>query len=106
LTANIAFIATDEKKRWIDNVALTPDGAIAWSSGKTAHVRTKKGELRTFEAASTVAGLCFLPKGFRLAIAHYNGATLWFPNAAGAQPERLEWKGSHLGVTVSPMENF
>ena len=99
-------IATDDKKRWIDNVALAPDGAIAWSSGKTAHVRTKKGELRTFEAASTVAGLCFLPKGFRLAIAHYNGATLWFPNAAGAQPERLEWKGSHLGVTVSPDGKF
>src|SRR5262252_11064840 len=99
-------LATDEKKRWIDNVAIGTDGAIAWSSGKTAYVRTKKGELRKFEAASTVAGLCFLPKGFRLAIAHYNGATLWFPNAAGAQPERLEWKGSHLGVTVSPDGKF
>ncbi len=100
------ILATDDKKRWIDNVAIGPDGAIAWSAGKTAHVRTKKGELRTFEASSTVAGLCFLPKGFRLAIAHYNGATLWFPNAAGAQPERLEWKGSHLGVTVSPDGKF
>jgi WD40 repeat protein len=99
-------LATDEKKRWIDNVAIGPDGAVAWSSGKTATVRTKKGELRTFEAASTVAGLCFLPKGFRLAIAHYNGASLWFPNAAGAQPERLEWKGSHLGITVSPDGKF
>jgi len=92
-------LATDEKKRWIDNVAIGTDGAIAWSSGKTAYVRTKKGELRKFEAASTVAGLCFLPKGFRLAIAHYNGATLWFPNAAGAQPERLEWKGSHMRMS-------
>ena len=100
------ILATDEKKRWIDNVAIGPDGAIAWSAGKTAYVRTKKGELRTFEASSTVAGLCFLPKGLRLAIAHYNGATLWFPNAAGAQPERLEWKGSHLGVTISPDGKF
>ena len=100
------ILATDEKKRWIDNVAMGPDDAIAWSAGKTAYVRTKKGELRTFEAASTVAGLCFLPKGFRLAIAHYNGASLWFPNAAGAQPERLEWKGSHLGITVSPDGKF
>ena len=99
-------LGMDDKKRWIDNVAIGPDGAIAWSSGKIAHVRTKKGELRTFEAASTVAGLCFLPKGFRLAIAHYNGATLWFPNAAGAQPERLDWKGSHLGVTISPDGKF
>jgi WD40 repeat protein len=39
-------------------------------------------------------------------MAHYNGATLWFPNAAGTQPERLEWKGSHLGVTISPDGKF
>ena len=95
-------IASDDKKRWIDQVALGPDGAIAWSAGKTAHVRTKKGESRSFDAPSTVAGLCFAPKGLRLAIAHYNGATLWFPNAAGATPQKFEWKGSHLGCTVSP----
>jgi WD40 repeat protein len=96
--------ATDPKHRWIDHVALGPDGAIAWSAGKTAFVRGK--ELRQFEAPSTVGGLAFLPKGFRLAIAHYNGASLWFPNATGAEPEKLEWKGSHLGVTVSPDGRF
>jgi len=95
-------IATDDKKRWIDQVALGPDGAVAWSAGKTANVLTKKAELRSFEAPSTVAGLCFAPKGFRLAIAHYNGATLWFPNAGVTKPEVFEWKGSHLGVTISP----
>jgi WD40 repeat protein len=63
-------------------------------------------DLRIFEAPSTVGGLAFLPKGFRLAIAHYNGATLWFPNAKEATPEFLEWKGSHLGVTVSPDGRF
>lgn len=99
-------LASDDKKRWIDQVALGPDGAVAWSVGKTAHLLAKKGEDRHIEAPSTVAGLCFAPKGFRLAIAHYNGATLWFPNAAGAQPERLEWKGSHLGVTISPDGKF
>jgi len=99
-------VAADDKKRWIDQVALGPDGALAWSAGKTAHVRTKKGDLRSYEAPSTVAGLVFAPKGLRLAIAHYNGATLWFPNAAGAKPERLEWKGSHLGITISPDGRF
>jgi WD40 repeat protein len=99
-------IAADEKKRWIDHVALAPDGAVAWSAGKTAFTRTKKGEQRAHEAPSTVAGLAFMPKGFRLAIAHYNGATLWFPNAAGAEPQRFEWKGSHLGITVSPDGRF
>jgi WD40 repeat protein len=99
-------IASDDKKRWIDQVALAPDGSTAWSAGKTAHVLTKKGEKRSFDAPSTVAGLAFLPKGLRLAIAHYNGATLWFPNASGAAPQKLEWKGSHLGITVSPDGRF
>jgi WD40 repeat protein len=97
-------LARDPKHRWIDHVALGPDGAVAWSAGKTAYVQAK--ELREFEAPSTVGGLAFFPKGFRLAIAHYNGATLWFPNAAGAAPEKLEWKGSHLGATVSPDGRF
>jgi WD40 repeat protein len=99
------ILAVDDKKRWIDQVALGPDGAVAWSAGKSAHVRTGKGEVRTFEAPSTVAGLCFAPKGLRLAIAHYNGASLWFPNAA-APPAKFEWKGSHLGVTISPDGKF
>jgi len=97
-------LATDAKHRWIDHVALGPDGAVAWSAGKTAFAQGKA--LRTFEAPSTVGGLAFLPKGFRLAIAHYNGATLWFPNAPQAEPEKLEWKGSHLGATVSPNGHF
>ncbi len=97
-------LATDAKHRWIDHVALAPDGAVAWSAGKTAFVQTK--ELREFEAPSTVGGLAFLPKGFRLAVAHYNGASLWFPNAPQAAPEKLEWKGSHLGATVSPDGRF
>ena len=97
-------LASDAKHRWIDHVALAPDGAVAWSAGKTAFVQAK--ELREFEAPSTVGGLAFLPKGFRLAVAHYNGTSLWFPNAPQAAPEKLEWKGSHLGATVSPDGRF
>jgi WD40 repeat protein len=97
-------LATDPKRRWIDHVALGPDGAVAWSAGKSVFVQAR--ELRTFEAPSTAGGLAFLPKGFRLAIAHYNGATLWFPNAPQSKPEQLEWKGSHLGVTVHPDGRF
>jgi hypothetical protein len=97
-------IATDAKHRWIDHIALGPDGAVAWSAGKTTFVQAK--ESREFEAPSTVGGLAFLPKGFRLAVAHYNGATLWFPNAPQASPEKLEWKGSHLGATISPNGRF
>jgi WD40 repeat protein len=94
----------DAGNKWIDNLALGPDGAIAWSVGKTAFVRGRKTE-RSLDVVSTVGGLAFAPKGFRLAIAHYNGATLWFPNTETA-PEKLEWKGSHLGVTFSPDGRF
>lgn len=90
--------------KWIDHLALGPDGALAWSAGKTAFARTKKGE-RALEVPSTVGGLAFAPKGLRLAIAHYNGASLWFPNA-DAKPESLSWKGSHLGVRWSPDGRF
>jgi WD40 repeat protein len=92
------------KNKWIDHVALGPDSAVAWSAGKTAFVKTKKGA-RQLEVASTVGGLAFAPKGFRLAVAHYNGVSLWFPNS-DAKPDFLEWKGSHLGVTWSPDGKF
>jgi WD40 repeat protein len=97
-------VATDAKRRWIDHVALGPDG-MAWSSGKQACVRTQKGE-RVLELPSSPGGLAFAPKGFRLAVSHYSGATLWFPNAPDAKPERLEWKGSHLDVAFSPDGRF
>jgi len=54
---------------------------------------------------STVGGLAFAPKGLRLAIAHYNGVTLWFPNMA-ATAEFLPWAGSHLAVSFSPDNKF
>ena len=94
-------IAADPKHRWIDHVAIAPDGTVAWSAGKDTFVQSRKREARKLEAPSTVGGLAFAPKGLRLAIAHYHGVTLWFPNAEAA-PERLEWKGSHLDVTFSP----
>src|SRR6266853_1076692 len=103
--SEVTLLATDLKRRWIDNVALHPDGAVAWSAGKTAFVRSGKAEDKSFEVPSTVGGLAFAPKGLRLAVAHYNGVTLWFPNMV-ATAEVLEWAGSHLAVTFSPDNKF
>src|SRR5215471_1763160 len=100
-----ATLATDPKRRWIDNVTLHPDGTIAWSAGKMAFIRNARGEEKSLDVPSTVGGLAFAPKGLRLAIAHYGGATLWFPNMA-ATPEFLAWAGSHLAVTFSPDNKF
>ena len=102
---NAHTLATDPKRRWIDHVTVGPDGAVAWSAGKTAFVLTRAREEKALELPSAAGGLAFAPRGFRLAIAHYNGATLWFPNAAAA-PEQLLWKGSHLGVAFSPDGKF
>ena len=99
------ILAADAKQRWIDHVAVGPAGALAWSAGREACVRTAKGSERTLEVPSTVGGLAFAPKGLRLAVAHYNGLTLWFANAQ-SEPERLQWKGSHLDVAVSPDGRF
>ena len=100
-----AVVATDGKRRWIDRVAVGPNGAVAWSAGKQAFARSGKGTERMLDVPSTVGGLAFAPKGVRLAIAHYNGVTLWFPNAQ-SEPETLEWKGSHLAVRMSPDGRF
>ena len=99
------IVGTDPKQRWIDQIAVAPNGAIAFSAGKSVFVRPEKGEERTLELPSSAGGLAFAPKGFRLAIARYSGVSLWFPNASAA-PESLEWKGSHLGVTFSPDSKF
>ncbi len=101
----VTLLATDPKRRWIDNVAVHGDGTIGWSAGKTAYVKSPKGEEKSLEVPSTVGGLAFAPKGLRLAIAHYNGATLWFPNMA-ATAEFLPWAGSHLAVMFSPDNKF
>ena len=93
----------DENGRWIDAVAVR-DGAIAWTSGRNARARDARGVVRSQELPSTSRGVAFFPKGYRLAISHYNGAMLWFPNAG--KPESLAWNGSHLDVTVSPDARF
>ncbi len=95
----------DSGGTWIDRVALGPNGAIAWSAGRKAFVAQAKGEPISLALPSAAGGLAFFPKGLRLAIAHYNGATLWYPNVKG-EPVKLEWKGSHLGVTVSADQRF
>ncbi|ACL56389.1 WD40 repeat domain-containing protein [Methylobacterium nodulans] len=98
-------LATARGGAWIDALALHQDGAVAFAAGKRVIARDAKGRERTTEAPSTVRGLAFAPKGYRLALAHYNGATLWYPNL-DATPEALAWKGSHIDVTWSPDGRF
>lgn len=98
-------LAKDPKRRWIDAVALSASGSIAWNTGKSVHARDDKGRVRSLDVTTTPQGLVLAPKGYRLAIAQMNGVSLWYPNTE-AKPEFLEWKGSHLVVVWSPDGRF
>ena len=93
-----------EKGRWIDALAMR-SGNMAWAAGREVRARDPAGAVKSHAAPTTVRGLAFMPKGYRLALAHYNGVLLWFPNIVGA-PTMLEWKGSHLDVVASPDGRF
>jgi WD40 repeat protein len=92
-------------RKWITSVATGPQGAVAYATGKTVHVRFADGRTKSFDHPRSVEGLAFAPKGMRIGIARYNGATLHFP-AADGQPTELHWDGAHTGVTFSPDGNF
>ena len=102
-TNGVCETVARETSKWIDAVAIR-EGAIAWSAGQSVCALSMKGETKSLSLNSSSRGLKFFPKGYRLAIAHYNGATLWFPNAS--KPELLRWNGSHLDITISPDARF
>jgi WD40 repeat protein len=102
---DVVEVAAAKGGAWIDALALHPDGAIAYAAGRNVVARDAKGREKVFAAPSTARGLAFAPKGYRLAVAHYNGATLWYPNLETA-PDFVEWKGSHIDVTWSPDGRF
>lgn len=95
----------DVGRKWVTCIASGPQGAIAWGSGRTAHVRFSDGRMKLFDHPRTVEGIAFSPKGMRIGVARYNGATLHFP-AADGKPTELEWAGAHTGITFSPDGNF
>jgi WD40 repeat protein len=92
-------------RKWINAVAAGPQGAIAYATGRTAHVRLPNGTVKSFEHPRSAEAIAFAPKGLRIAVARYNGATLHFPATTG-KPTELEWAGAHMGVTFSPDGNF
>jgi WD40 repeat protein len=105
LASGVTRTLAEEDGRWIDAVTLRADGALAWTAGRHVRARSAAGQTNALELPSTSRGVAFLPKGYRLAVSHYNGVSLWYPSAS-AKPETLEWKGSHLDVTVSPDGRF
>ena len=81
-----------------------PAKARAVAVGKDVRLLDVGGTVRATALGhpSTVSGLAFNSKGKRLAVAHYGGVTLWWTATLGQTPKRLEWRGSHIGVSWSP----
>ncbi len=100
----VALIAENPRK-WVTSVAAGPQGAVAWGVGRAAHVRLGDGKKKSFEHPRTVEGVAFAPKGMRIGVARYNGATLHFP-ATDGKPTELQWDGAHTAITFSPDGNF
>jgi len=92
-------------RKWVTSIAAGPQGSVGFASGRNAYVRFSDGRQREFQHARAAEGLAFAPKGMRLAVARYNGATLHFPATEG-KPTELEWAGAHTGATFSPDGRF
>jgi WD40 repeat protein len=92
--------------RWIDHVAVSMSGRMAWSCGKTVCVCREGEAPRELAHPTSVGGLAFAPKTERLAVSYYGGVTIWSLDKGKPAKRVLEWKGSHLDVTWSPDERF
>ena len=91
--------------RQADVLAVSPSGGLrAAAGGREVRLLDRAG--KTVGAAadhpSTVTGLAFNPKGKRLAVSHYGGATLRWTGKLDQGASKLEWRGSHIGITWSP----
>jgi len=97
--------------KWLDHVASHPGekgrGALrAVATGKQVLLLGPEAEaparVKTFAHPSSVGGIAFDARGRRLAASHYNGVSLWWTQSREDKPRLLPWKGSHLGVAISP----
>jgi WD40 repeat protein len=79
-------------------------GLRAVAAGRGVHMldRAARTVASSEDHPSTVSDLAFNPKGKRLAVAHYGGATVWGVTTFGRNAARFKWAGSHLRVTWSP----
>ncbi len=95
-------------RSWPDRLASHPCGLRAIPDGARVRLLDAGGH----EVAelgghpSTVAGLAFDGSGRRLAVSHYNGASLWRLNGRRGEPQRLHRRGSHLDLSWSRDERF
>lgn len=91
------------ERHWVEHlVASAASGLIVAGVGREAVVWTKDAvePSHRYEVGSTIGGLALDGKGKRLAVSHYNGATLLYASSAASGRVALNWVGSHLACTM------
>jgi WD40 repeat protein len=89
--------------KWVEHVASHSSGHRAAAIGKKLYLFDQAGQTqKQLDHPSALTGLAFDAKGKRIAAAHYNGVSLWFVASKSDNPRRLEWKGSHIALALSP----
>jgi WD40 repeat protein len=98
-------VLAEFRGRQADVLAVSPSGGLrAVAVGREVRLLDRTGETvgATADHPSTVTGLAFNPKGKRFAVSHYGGATLRWTGKLDEGATKLEWRGSHIGITWSP----
>jgi WD40 repeat protein len=92
------------KRKWVEHLVASPaSGLLVAGVGREAVVWTQSASepSHRYAVGSTIGGLALDGKGKRLAIAHYNGASLLYGSNPGSGRIVLEWGGSHIGCVLS-----
>jgi WD40 repeat protein len=91
-------------RKWVEHLVASPaSGLIVAGVGHEAVVWTTGAiePSHRYPVNSTIGGLALDGKGKRLAITHYNGATLLYGSNPDSGRIALNWVGSHLTCTMS-----
>ena len=94
---------------WVSVIAVhDAAGLRAFGAGRSLVVLDGSGTeiLRRDNHPSTLMGLSFSPNGRWIAVAHYDGVSVW--NLADPDHEKvsLDWHGSHTAIGWSPCGKF
>lgn len=95
--------------KWVEHlVASEASGVLVAGVGRGAVVwgRNATEPSHRFTVGSSIGGLALDGKGKRLAVAHYNGATLFYVGNPTSGQTALNWVGSHLACTLSGTGDF
>lgn len=94
------------EKGWVEQLAISSSGLVAFSINKTCYVKDASGELTEIpQEQGTITGLQFNHDGSLLAISRYDGVALW-NTAEKKLSEELAQKGAHLNLSWSPDDQY